>query len=72
MIFGHCIELPFCCIKSLDNGFTGCLYVWKGVISNVDKLIKDNSRLVGGSFAHKRGNVLVLFTIIGVVLGYIA
>ena len=46
--------------------------MWKVISSNVDKIIKDNSKPVGGSFAHKRGNVLVLFKLTGVVFGYIA
>ena len=50
----------------------GFLYVWKGLSLSVDKIIKDNSKPVGGSFAHKWGNVLVLFTITGVIFGYIA
>ena len=45
----------------------GCMYLWKGINSNVDKIIKDNSKPVGGSFAHKQGNDLVQFTIVGVV-----
>ena len=48
-------ELHFCCLKYLDNGITRCLYVWKGVSSNVDKIIKDNSKPVGGNFPHKHG-----------------
>ena len=59
-------ELPFCCLKSLDNGITGCLYVWKGVSSNVDKIIKENSNPVGRRLSHKLGNVFVLFIITGV------
>ena len=50
----------------------GCMYLWKGINSNVDKIIKDNSKPVGGRFAHKQRNVLVLFTITGVIFGYIA
>ena len=59
-------ELHFCCLKSLDNGITGCLYVWKGVSSNVDKIIKEKYKPLGQSFSHKLGNVLVLFIITGV------
>ena len=36
------------------------------------KIIKDNYKPVGGSFAHKLGNVLVLFIITRVSFGYIA
>ena len=49
------LEVPFCCLKYIDNELMGCLYVWKGVSSNVDKIIKDNSKPVGGSFPHKHG-----------------
>ena len=61
-------ELPFCCLKYLDNGTMGCMYVWKGVSSNVDKIIKENSSPIGRSFSHKLGNVLVLFIITGIFL----
>ena len=61
-------KLPFCCLKYLDNGLMGCLYVWKGVSSNVDKIIKNNSKPIGGSFAPKLGNVLFLFLISRLVL----
>ena len=46
-------ELTFCCLKYLDNGLMGCLYVWKGISSNVVKIIKDNSKPVDRIFAHK-------------------